>query len=740
VLSGLAILAGASGLLLLSGCGAKDGLNLGTGTVQSQGISFQGNVHGGQQPVAGATVQFFAAGTGGYATAPTSLLTTAVVTDSNGNFNITGDWTCPAAPGDQVFLLATGGNPGGGTNPNLALMAALGSCSSINSSSFIVINEVTTVASAYSLAGFLSYTSGAIDTPPATSVTALTRPYIGIPTGGGSCNSGGKWLSTGPSTCNYVGLKNAMLTVQNLVNTGTGLVPANSKVPSYGTGANINAGHDSYVPSPRINTLANILSSCVNTTGGTEGDGSNCGTLFAATVAANGTFPTDTLQAILFLAQAPYLTGASPTTPSGNAAAFFSLATKNPPFNTPAALSKAPNDWALAMGYTAGGVTNLNAGDTGTIIPSGATQASLLEGIAIDQQGNVWATSTADQSTNNGSIIGLTNLGAPITPNTTASTWGGFQTNANFPYADPAIDTAGNIFFGNFGDGSYAAISLSGASVLSPVAVDTGVDGSGFYGIAVDHSDHVWINGYNGSGAAFAEYTGASEDWLNTSAGSGFAASGFSGVAIDNSGNVHFSTNQGDRELNASTGAVVQSFGSPSEGDLAIDSSGHVFGCSAGNVFEDVSSAVTTYNTTGGCYGSNQFGPVAIDGLGNLWMPVLGTAEFSPEGHLDEVATTGANAGKTISPASYGYQGVGVPGSYGASDGEAAEYLVGEGVYGVNSLAGTAVDGSGNVWVLNGQADVNAASHVFIEFVGMGAPTVTPKALAAQYNTFSALP
>ncbi len=130
------------------------------------------------------------------------------------------------------------------------------------------MDEVTTVASAYSLAQFLSYTSGAIDTPPTSTVTAGTIPYIGIPTSGASCTSAGNWLSTGPHTCNYVGLKNAMLTVQNLVNLSTGNVPSNFKVPSYTT---INAGNDSYTPSARINTLANILSSCVNSTGGVAG-------------------------------------------------------------------------------------------------------------------------------------------------------------------------------------------------------------------------------------------------------------------------------------------------------------------------------------------------------------------------------------------------------------------------------------------------------------------------------------
>jgi hypothetical protein len=81
---------------------------------------------------------------------------TPVVSDGGGNFNLTGTYICPAAPNDQVYLVATGGDPGGGTNANLALMAAPGTYSGLSSGSFISINEVTTVAAAYALSGFMT--------------------------------------------------------------------------------------------------------------------------------------------------------------------------------------------------------------------------------------------------------------------------------------------------------------------------------------------------------------------------------------------------------------------------------------------------------------------------------------------------------------------------------------------------------------------------------------------------------
>src|ERR1700756_3837028 len=56
------------------------------------GAQLHGRVHGGQQPVVGATVQLYAAGTAGYGSSATPLLTSAVTTDPTGSFSITGDY------------------------------------------------------------------------------------------------------------------------------------------------------------------------------------------------------------------------------------------------------------------------------------------------------------------------------------------------------------------------------------------------------------------------------------------------------------------------------------------------------------------------------------------------------------------------------------------------------------------------------------------------------------------------
>jgi len=123
-----------------------------------------------------------------------------------GAFSIMGLYTCPSASA-QMYLVATGGDSGAGTNSSLALMAALGSCGNLSLSTFVNIDEVTTVAAVYSLAPFTATNSG---TPGA---------------------------SVGTSSTNSQGLTQAFATANNLVNTASGLpsgasLPAGATIPS----------------------------------------------------------------------------------------------------------------------------------------------------------------------------------------------------------------------------------------------------------------------------------------------------------------------------------------------------------------------------------------------------------------------------------------------------------------------------------------------------------------------------
>ena len=109
-------------LVLLFGCGG------GSPSFSAQeGIHLQGSVHGGHQPISGALIQMYAAGTTGTGSPATPLIAKDVRTDSSGNFDITGLYTCPSSD-SIVYIVAQGGNPGlasGTNNSAIALLAAL---------------------------------------------------------------------------------------------------------------------------------------------------------------------------------------------------------------------------------------------------------------------------------------------------------------------------------------------------------------------------------------------------------------------------------------------------------------------------------------------------------------------------------------------------------------------------------------------------------------------------------------
>ena len=85
--------------LLLSGCSLSP-----TGVpTAAVGRALKGSVHGGQQPISGSHIYLFAANTTGYGSA-SSLVLDAGLTDSGGNFSISGNYSC--TPDTQVYIYA----------------------------------------------------------------------------------------------------------------------------------------------------------------------------------------------------------------------------------------------------------------------------------------------------------------------------------------------------------------------------------------------------------------------------------------------------------------------------------------------------------------------------------------------------------------------------------------------------------------------------------------------------------
>jgi hypothetical protein len=247
---------------------------------------------GVQQPISNATIQLYQVGTAGDGSSAATL-GSSTTTGPTGAFNITGDYTCPGSD-PLVYLLATGGNPGlavGTNNTAINLIAALGSCNSLPTRTApINMNEVTTVAAVAALA-----------------------PYMTSPT------------SIGSGTSDASGLTSAFTLASQYANTATGTSP----------GTSVPAGDA--VPSTLINSLAGIVSACVNSTGGVAGDGSSCGTLFTDSTPSGGAAPANVATALLNILN----------NPTSDPNSLFALLPPTPPFQP--VLNTAPSSWEISL-------------------------------------------------------------------------------------------------------------------------------------------------------------------------------------------------------------------------------------------------------------------------------------------------------------------------------------------------------------------------------------------------------
>jgi hypothetical protein len=257
-------------------------------------------VNGGQsRAVAGARVYVLQVNSSAYGSASVSLLSSDNPADSIGHyelsgkyggFSIAGLYTCTA--GHQVYVYARGGNSGDdGTNSAIGLMALLGACpesGNFNTAApFIFVNEVTTVAAAYAMAGMAADATHVVSPDAAALEIANAADFANIATG-----------------------------------------VAYSALPSR---------PETQVPQTKIHTLANILSACINSSAPTS---ISCTALFrnARSNGTSGTTPDDTATAAINIARHPH----------ANIAALFGL---QPRLAAPflPALASAPEDFELSI-------------------------------------------------------------------------------------------------------------------------------------------------------------------------------------------------------------------------------------------------------------------------------------------------------------------------------------------------------------------------------------------------------
>lgn len=560
----------------------------------------QGKVQGGQQQIVGAQVYLLAANTTGYGNASVSLLTAGtgrtldtsggptngfyyVTTDANGNFSISGDYTCTA--GTQVYAYARGGNPGSGTNTAAGLLAALGNCPAAHnfasSAPFIFMNEVSTVAAAYAFGGFAT--------------DALH-------------------VSSSGTAAAKLGIANAFINAEILETLGTGLA---NQYPPPGVGY---YGGPGVIPQTTINTLGNILAACVNSTGSGS---ANCGTLFANAMSGGttGTAPTDTATAAIYIAHNPVAAVSALYGLVGGGGAPFAPA-----------LTAQPNDFTLSILYqneVLAGFTDQTAGPLAidaigdvwsannvvdevnpqgydyTLANSnlglgGYSGFSGAANMAIDVNGNAWAVSS--------SALGeFNNSGTLLSPS------GGYTGLGLNGATFVAMDASTNAWIGNTSGGNVVKVSSSGT--LSGTYTGTGISQPG--PVAIDTSGNAWVADLSSGAIVKLSPTGTPTSYTAATLNAP------TGIAIDHSGNVWVSNTNSVVEI-SSTGSLI----SPAAGysnssttgllGVAIDGAGNAWIAGPSSIAE-ISSTGTILSGSTGFTGSDNVKSIAVDASGNVW-------------------------------------------------------------------------------------------------------------------------
>jgi streptogramin lyase len=582
----------------------------------AQKVILNGSVYGGSLPIVGAHVYLFAANTQGFAgqgvvsapsNASVSLLQAAantsadtngnfyVTTGNNGTFSLTGDYAA-CTPGQQLYLFSSGGNAGAGVNSAIGMMAIIGGCTATypNASTRITVNEMSTVAAAYSIAGFASDATHIADDE-----AILTNPTAAIA---------------------QAGMANAFANSANLVNLASA------------TALNTTPGGNGTIPTTLLNTIASILANCVQTSGPTS---PSCAELFGFTGTPSSG---DTATAAIRLAQNP--AGALST--SISITSLLNSLPQNIAF-TPILLTP-PNDFTIPIVFAGTGINAPNAvavDATGSIwiANEGGNSISKFTSTGTAYTETDYTDSSLNQPNsiavdNNGSIW-LSNFGGNAVTEFTGS--GTSYTANSYPSSDLnlteaiAVDGNNNIWAANLVPSSVSEFTGSGSSYS-----ETAFTGVNFpTSLAIDASEDVWAGPAFGN--VVTEFTPGSGTYTPSPFTNANIANA-NAAGIDAAGNAWVASS-GSNEIAVFTGpSATFTTNSYSGGglnapvSLAIDGSGNIWlaNGSGGSVSEfsnfgiplSPATGFTGTNSLAGTTGGPLTGPtgIAIDASGNVWV------------------------------------------------------------------------------------------------------------------------
>jgi len=664
-----------------------------TTTPLSQAAALSGNVHGGNQPVVGAAVTLYYAG---QKPTPASVAATTT-TDSSGSFSFIKDTTsgntdsgnefsCPTSGDPLVYVVSKGGNTQNNgdptqTNDAAAFISVYGTCNELTAANHVDMTEVTTVATMAAVQQFFN------------PVGVINDQILADGTGQ-----------------QYIIVKQLPATIALLADPAAGTAVTSTTISA--VGSNINpAVTVTATPEPgKINLLANIISSCINSANSSSG---NCTSLFASATPPNaayttnfqtGSFPTpatDTLQAIYYLLSNPGSGG------TGNVATLFGLAGGvSGPYQP--ALATQPTDWTIAINYVSTSTCGTPTGGSGGFI-SGPID------INIDATDNVWI---ANSQATIGNLSEISGAGVPTT--CVLQGTGGSMGGAT-------VDSAGNIWTGS-GTSLYRynnGNTLAFPTTVSPIGVTA--DGLGniyFTAVTGGVGSLYQIPGGASAGAAVApvqisnsvgtnpvrlmpDYQKTTVAPIVTTQGNIFVTTGTTSVA-------EVSPSTGTGNLNGFITTPISTDGNSYGLTLGPQNNLFVSAIDSGAItgLSESSGYTTPLNgfpfTTPGTIGIATPTSIAGDGRLNIWIP--NNSNGTGTGSVSELGS--ANGALGLSPAT-GYQ-------------KASAYL--------NSSRALAVDQAGNVWVVGDNA------NFITEIVGAAVPIYQPYSLGLARGRFQTIP
>jgi hypothetical protein len=541
-----------------------------------------------------------------------------------------------------------------------------------------------------------------------------------------------KWTIGAPAA-NVTGMANAFTQVGNLVNIATGTSGVSTPTNTVG---GVTYTTTITPDSGKINMLADILAACINTNGN-----STCTSLFTDTTPTSLTAPTDTIQVAYYLA-----TNAGGLTMNSNADAqgepYYLCSTYTPgssPFPMGTCTSSTyPTDWTIDVNWT----TSNGSAAMGT-----ANAAS----VAIDGSGNIWTAALNAVTTG----LGVTEFNpagqVQFTPPTTANVVGGWNYSTCTTCGTPvslggthtadaiAIDTNGNAWATSW----YGTVNTIGTQPEAPVVeVTPGTGAASAYlvgsfpaSIVIDGSNNLYI-GDDASTTASRYYESdllyaGTPNYSTLNAGTGRTTNGnyYGTSTIDEAGYVWPAVaTAGETTIPRSTNAgVLSSVGTTTALPVAVywlaaDASGNAWGSTATTTAAATGLEYINVSTSGGTVASPTVTQYAIGTNGSTQGGLFGPQGMAIDGSGNLWVV---NANGTGSAAYGGGISEFVPSNSGATLTPLSPS--GTGVWGffsnaatIGSPIGAAIDGSGNVWF-----KTRNGTHLYY-LVGVASPVVTP--------------